>query len=114
MKIKYAISTALLATAVVFGNALTTPPTLGAAPAFTLSNSNGAAVSLSQFEGKYVVMEWWNYQCPVVRRHYDSGNMQKVQKTLTDKGVVWLSINSSAPGKQGNVSGEMANKVMKD
>lgn len=114
MNMKYAIATALLATAVVFGNAVAKPATLGKAPTFSLTNSNGAKVSLEQFEGKYVVLEWWNYQCPVVRRHYDSGNMQKTQKALTEKGVVWLAINSSAAGKQGNVNGEMANKVMKD
>lgn len=114
MNLKYTLATALLATAVVFGNAVAKPATLGEAPAFTLTNSNGATVSLDQFEGKYVVLEWWNYQCPIVRRHYDTGNMQKTQKALKDKDVVWLTINSSAMGKQGNVNGEQANKIMKD
>ena len=83
------------------------------APGFTLKASNGKDVSLSDFKGKYVVLEWWNYQCPFVQKHYDSGNMQKLQKELTKKGVVWLIICSSAQGKQGYVTAEKANELMK-
>jgi peroxiredoxin len=72
-----------------------------AAPNFTLLDSEGKKHSLSDFRGKYVVLEWVNYDCPFVGKHYNSGNMQKLQKEYTDKGVVWLSICSSAPGKQG-------------
>lgn len=111
--IKHTLATVAVVALVVFGQALSRPATLGQAPGFTLANSNGTNISLDQFKGKYVVLEWWNYQCPIVRRHYDSGNMQSVQKQLADKGVVWLSINSSAPGKQGNVDGAKANEVMK-
>jgi peroxiredoxin len=84
-----------------------------AAPDFTLASSTGKQVSLSEFKGKYVVLEWWNHQCPFVRKHYDSGNMQKVQKELTGKGVVWLTIVSSKEGAQGYVTPEDANQIMK-
>ena len=75
------------------------------APAFTLTDSQGKTHSLSDFRGKFVVLEWVNYDCPFVRKHYGSGNMQNLQKTYTEKGVVWLSVCSSAPGKQGHFSG---------
>lgn len=80
-----------------------------AAPGFTLTDSHGNEHSLSDFKGKYVVLEWVNYDCPFVRKHYNSGNMQKLQKEYTEKGVVWLAINSSAPGKQGNFSNDEIN-----
>jgi len=72
-----------------------------AAPAFVLNDLDGNPRSLADFNGKYVVLEWVNYDCPFVRKHYRSGNMQKLQKTYTGRDVVWLSICSSAPGKQG-------------
>ena len=75
-----------------------------AAPTFTLKDSEGNEHSLSDFKGKYVVLEWINYECPFVKKHYDSGNMQMLQKKYTDKDVVWLAICSSAEGKQGNYS----------
>jgi peroxiredoxin len=71
------------------------------APNFTLTAADGDTHSLSDFEGKYVVLEWLNYGCPFVQKHYESGNMQQLQKTYTEKDVVWLSIVSSAEGKQG-------------
>lgn len=74
------------------------------APAFTAIDLNGKSRSLSEFKGKYVVLEWHNQGCPFVKKHYSSGNMQKLQKELTGKGAVWLSIISSAPGKQGFVT----------
>jgi peroxiredoxin len=80
-----------------------------AAPEFTATDSNGKAVSLSQWKGKVVVLEWHNKDCPFVVKHYKSGNMQRLQKEWTGKGVVWLSIISSAPGKQGHVDGKGAN-----
>lgn len=76
------------------------------APEFSLTGIDGQSRSLSEFSGKYVVLEWVNHSCPFVVKHYSSGNMQNLQKTYTDKGVVWLSINSSAAGKQGNMSPE--------
>jgi peroxiredoxin len=72
-----------------------------AAPDFTLTGTDGKRHSLSDFKGKFVVLEWVNFDCPFVRKHYGSGNMQKLQKTYTAKNVVWLSICSSAPDKQG-------------
>jgi len=71
------------------------------APNFTLTAADGETHSLSDFDGKYVVLEWLNYGCPFVQKHYESGNMQQLQKTYTEKDVVWLSIVSSAEGKQG-------------
>ena len=71
------------------------------APEFTLPDADGTKHSLSDFKGKYVVLEWVNYDCPFVRKHYRSGNMPALQKTYTEEGVVWLSVCSSAPGKQG-------------
>jgi len=71
------------------------------APDFSIEDVNGKSISLSSFHGKYVVLEWVNFDCPFVRKHYGSGNMQRLQKQYTEKGVVWLSICSSAPGKQG-------------
>lgn len=72
------------------------------APDFTLADSRGAQHALSSYKGKFVVLEWINYDCPFVGKHYGSGHMQMLQKTYTGKGVVWLTINSSAPGKHGN------------
>lgn len=75
-----------------------------AAPDFHGTDSNGKPQSLSQYKGKYVVLEWANKGCPFEQKHYNSGNMEKLQKQWTGKGVVWLSIISSAPGEQGYVS----------
>jgi peroxiredoxin len=72
-------------------------PAVGqAAPDFTLTDAGGKAVRLSDFRGKHVVLEWTNPGCPYVRKHYDSGNMPATQKEAVDRGVVWLSINSTA------------------
>lgn len=71
------------------------------APAFTLKDETGAERSLADYKGKTVVLEWFNYGCPFVKKHYDSQTMQKLQKAATGDDVVWLSIVSSAPGKQG-------------
>ncbi len=76
------------------------------APTFSLNDVNGAVHNLKDYRGKYVVLEWINYDCPFVKKHYNSGNMQSLQKKYTAKDVVWLAINSSAPGKQGNFSTE--------
>ncbi|GJQ62831.1 MAG: thioredoxin family protein [Melioribacteraceae bacterium] len=81
-----------------------------AAPDFTLTDSKGETHSLSDFKGKYVVLEWINYDCPFVEKHYDAGNMQKLQETYTGKDIVWLSICSSVDGKQGNFTPEEINK----
>ena len=81
------------------------------APDFTGVDSNGNQHALSQYKGKTVVLEWTNHDCPYVKKHYNSGNMQTLQKQATADGVVWLSIISSRPGKQGHVSGGKANDL---
>ena len=83
-----------------------------AAPDFSVTDSKGKTQSVSQYKGKYVVLEWFNPECPFVKKHYGSGNMQKLQEEFTGKGVVWLSVDSSAPGKEGNLTPEQAEKKM--
>ncbi|MDF2177262.1 thioredoxin family protein [Aliiglaciecola sp. CAU 1673] len=85
-----------------------------AAPNFSLTDSKGQAHALSDFKGKTVVLEWTNHLCPYVQKHYGSGNMQALQKRYTEQGVIWLSIISSAPGKQGFVSAAEAEKLTED
>lgn len=82
------------------------------APDFSLTDSKGKTQSVSQYKGKYVVLEWFNPDCPFVKKHYGSGNMQKLQEEATAKGVIWLSIDSSAPGLEGNLTPEQANAKM--
>ena len=84
------------------------------APDFTLKDSKGNPQKLSSYSGKFVVLEWLNPECPFVKKHYSAGNMQKPQKEYTAKGVVWLSIISSAPGKQGYRTGPQADADTKD
>ncbi len=84
------------------------------APDFTLEDSNGDKHTLSDYLGKYIVLEWVNYDCPFVRKHYDSANMQNLQKKYTEEGVVWLSVCSSAPGKQGYFKPEKINALIKE
>lgn len=79
------------------------------APEFTGTDSHGQTQNLSDYRGKYVVLEWTNNGCPFTRKQYDSGNMQKLQKEWTARGVVWLTILSSAPGKQGYMSAAQEN-----
>ena len=74
------------------------------APDFSLRSSDGKTVHLADSRGKVIVLEWYNRKCPFVRKQYDSGNMQKLQKIYTEKGVVWYSICSSAPGKEGSMN----------
>jgi hypothetical protein len=71
------------------------------APTFTLTDTHGEQHSLTDYRGEWVVLEWLNYGCPYVRKHYDSGNMQSLQRQYGDIGVKWFAIVSSAPGKQG-------------
>ncbi len=76
------------------------------APDFSLVNEKGETVTLSDHKGKYVILEWTNHLCPYVQKHYGSDNMQKLQEEYTGQDVVWLSVISSAPGKQGYVTAE--------
>ena len=82
------------------------------APDFSLTDSKGKTQSVSQYKGKYVVLEWFNPDCPFVKKHYGSGNMQKLQEEFTGKGVVWLTIDSSAPGLEGYLTADQANTKM--
>lgn len=87
-------------------------PTIGEpAPAFSAVDTAGKTRSLSEFKGKTVVLEWTNDGCPYVKKHYNAGNMQKLQQDAAADGAVWLSIISSAPGKQGYVDAAGANQL---
>lgn len=83
------------------------------APDFSAVDSNGKTHKLTGYRGKIVVLEWTNDGCPYVKKHYGSGNMQSLQKYAAAKGIVWLTIVSSAPGKQGYVDGAQANELTK-
>lgn len=104
------LSTAILSITVLSANAQVK---VGApAPTFTGTDSNGKTQSLDQFHGKYVVLEWHNQGCPYTKKHYTSGNMQSLQKEWTAKGVVWLTVISSAPGQQGYVTASQENSYL--
>ena len=109
MKTLLALALSIIATSLY---AIDSPPVGAMAPDFSLTDAAGKTQSLSQYKGKYVVLEWFNPDCPFVKKHYGSGNMQKLQAEFTGKGVVWLTIDSSAPGFEGNLSAEQATKVM--
>jgi peroxiredoxin len=83
------------------------------APDFTAVDSNGKSQSLHTYKGKYVVLEWHNQGCPYTKKHYESGNMQRLQKESTAKGVVWFTVISSAPGTQGYVTPTQENEYLK-
>lgn len=98
---------ALLLTAGIAGTS--TAATVGeTAPAFSLPAAGGETVNLADFAGKVVVLEWFNKECPFVRKHYDSKNMQNLQSEFAAKDVVWLTINSGAEGKQGHETAAQA------
>jgi hypothetical protein len=81
------------------------------APDFSAKDSKGDAIHLSEYRGKTVVLEWTNADCPYTRKHYTSGNMQSVQGLAQQQGIVWLTVVSSAPGKQGYVNGPTADAL---
>ena len=81
------------------------------APSFIGVDSTGKTRTLSELRGKTVVLEWTNHECPFVGKHYSTGNMQKLQKEAVGKDVVWLSVISSAPGRQGHVAPKMADEL---
>jgi AhpC/TSA family len=84
------------------------------APDFQATDSNGQQHKLSQCRGKFVVLEWHNNGCPYTRKHYQSGNMQRLQKDWTGKGVVWFTLISSGPGQQGYVTAQQENDYLKE
>ena len=108
MLMKPILATLLFAMATTAGAALEIGEP---APGFTGIDTSGKSHALSDFRGKPVVLEWTNHDCPYVRKHYSSGNMQRQQQTATGQGVVWLSIISSAPGKQGHVTPAQADAL---
>jgi peroxiredoxin len=87
-------------------------PTVGQpAPAFTATTTSGSPVSLADQRGKIIVLEWTNHECPYVRKHYESSNMQTLQREARGKDVVWLTLISSAPGTQGHVTATQADEL---
>ena len=106
----FAAGTFAVGMTLCYGSAMAAAVPGKAAPAFTTVASTGETVSLSDYAGKVVVLEWANYECPFVRKHYGSGNMQKLQENAKEDGVVWLTVMSSAEGKQGYYAGEKLNE----
>ena len=82
------------------------------APEFTGTDSHGQMHKLSDYHGKFVVLEWHNNGCPFTKKHYESGNMQKLQQEWTGKGVIWLTVISSSPGSQGYVTADQENEYL--
>lgn len=110
-----AAATALLSLAFGVSEATAAQPEVGApAPAFDGTTAKGETLSLDQYRGKTVILEWTNHDCPYVRKHYGANNMQALQKDTTADGVVWLTVISSAPGTQGYLEGADATKVAAD
>jgi alkyl hydroperoxide reductase subunit AhpC len=83
------------------------------APDFTATDSTGKVHKLSEYSGKYVVLEWHNRGCPYTAKHYDSGNMQRLQREWTARGIIWLTVISSAPGQQGYITAADENAFLK-
>lgn len=92
--------------------ALAAPKIGAAAPHFTAVDTNGKTHNLADYKGKTVVLEWHNVDCPFVKKHYNSGNMQALQKAATADGVAWLTVNSSAKGLQGHLTPQAANELL--
>ncbi len=110
------ITTLLAAIAIMLPAAsATAAPEVGKkAPDFTATDIVGEEFKLSDYKGNIVVLEWTNHECPFVKKHYGSNNMQSLQKSEGEKGVKWISINSSAKGRQGFTTAEKAQKVAQD
>lgn len=100
-----------LALAATLGLAQAVPKIGYPAPAFSAVDTTGKTWGLTELKGKRVILEWTNDQCPYVIKHYGSGNMQALQKEATSAGYIWLSVISSAPGKQGHVSAAEADAL---
>jgi peroxiredoxin len=104
----------LAALSLVATSALAGPTVDAPAPPFVGKASNGAVISLDAFKGETVVLEWTNDGCPFVRKHYETGNMQKTQKAANAAGVVWITVISSAPGQQGHADATRANLLTEE
>ncbi len=104
-----------LALAVACSPRLTAQAVVGqAAPAFSVADTQGQTQALDQYKGKWVVLECTNHECPFVKKHYGAGNMQKLQKDYAGKGVAWLTVISSAAGKQGHLTPAQADQLTKE
>ncbi len=103
-----ALAGAISATLALSPSALASVELAKPAPAFSAAGADGKPVKLAAYKGKTVVLEWTNHDCPYVKKHYDSGNIPKLQAEAAGKGVVWLQVVSSAPGKQGHIDGATA------
>ena len=110
----------MLRTGIIFLSLILSVPAFGTlkagdvAPEFALKGADGKDYKLSQFKGKTVVLEWFNNDCPYVKKHYDTKNMQGLQKEYTSKGTVWLSVISSVTGKEGHADAATATKIRDD
>lgn len=109
------ISSVVTAAMILFSTTSSLAAKVGeAAPAFNGPTAEGKTIDLADFKGKYVVLEWHNQDCPYVKAQYKSKNMQKFQKEWTGKGVTWITVNSSAQGKQGYFDAKGVLKNIKD
>jgi peroxiredoxin len=106
-----ALSYSLVAEDLAAAPALAELPVGKPAPSFRANDMNGRLISLSDFRGKTVVLEWSNPECPTVKKHYESGNMQRTQAQAAAAGAVWLTINSSGEGNQGHMTPAEAKDV---
>jgi hypothetical protein len=104
----YSLAVATVLAGLCYGQKVGEP-----APDFKATDSNGQMHQLSDYHGKFVVLEWHNNGCPYTRKHYESGNMQHLQKTWTSRGVIWFTVISSAPGRQGYVTSQQENEYLK-
>ncbi len=106
---------AIALTAALLARPVEAAPQIDApAPAFSGTTMAGETISLSDFTGQTVVLEWTNHDCPFVRKHYGAGNMQATQAAAAEQGVVWISVISSAPGEQGYVDAAEAQALTRD
>lgn len=111
---KRTIASSLIAAGMLLAGAVHAEAVVGQqAPAFSGTDSAGKPVSLSQFKGKYVVMEWINPECPFVKKHYDGGNMPGTQKYAAGKGVVWVAVSTSADSGDRNAKAAAVNDWLK-
>jgi len=114
MRVTRSLSALVLGGLIVAGMAapaLAAPEVGQPAPAFSGTDTKGKTWSLADLKGQPVILEWTNHDCPYVKRHYGAGNMQALQREAADAGYVWLSVISSAPGKQGHVSPTQADEL---
>lgn len=111
LKARLTAAITALALCILAGTALASPEVGAPAPAFNGVDTAGKTWSLADLAGQPVILEWTNHDCPYVKKHYDAGNMQALQREATEDGYLWLSVISSAPGKQGHVSAAEADAL---